>query len=99
MQHIKNKKYLINYYCQRDLDCLQEILMDKYEYSLQEYISYFADSLELKHKVLIAQQIVESVMHLHASGVVHRDIKPSNFLIADDSRYPNYYQLKIIDFA
>jgi serine/threonine protein kinase len=38
-------------------------------------------------------------MSLHESGVVHRDIKPSNFLIEDDCRNPNYYNLKIIDFA
>jgi serine/threonine protein kinase len=73
--------------------------MERYEYSLQEYISYFADSLETHHKIIIAQQIVEAVIHLHASGVVHRDIKPSNFLIRDDARSPHFYQLKIIDFA
>lgn len=99
VQSIKNKKYLIKYYCKRDLNTLEEILMEKYEYSLQEYINYFADSLEIQHKIHITQQIVEAVMLLHQSGVVHRDIKPSNFLISDDSQNPNYYQLKIIDFA
>jgi len=73
--------------------------MEKYDYSLQEYINYFADSLEIQHKIIIAQQIVEAVILLHASGVVHRDIKPSNFLISDHCSNRNFYKLKIIDFA
>lgn len=58
VQSIKNTKYLIKYYCKRDLNQLEEVLMEKYDYSLQEYINYFADSLELQHKILIAQQMV-----------------------------------------
>lgn len=58
VQKIKNKKYLIKYYCKRDLNNLEEILMEKYDYSLQEYINYFADSLEIYHKIQIAKQII-----------------------------------------
>ena len=57
--------------------------MDHYDHSLQEYIYFFGDSLEMNNKINIAKQIVQAVINLHDSGVVHRDLKPSNFLIRD----------------
>lgn len=57
--------------------------MDKYDHSLQEYIYFFGDFLPLPDKLLISQQLIQAVIHLHDSDVVHRDLKPSNILIQD----------------
>lgn len=86
---------MLKYYYRGNIDNLEEVLMEKYDYSLQEYIYYYGDCLEVQNKIIIAKQIVEAVLTLHRSGVVHRDIKPSNILIEDQMEYT----IKLIDFA
>jgi serine/threonine protein kinase/predicted Zn-dependent protease len=40
----------------------------------------------LAAKVLLAQQLTESIGYAHSRGVVHSDLKPENILIANDGR-------------
>jgi len=52
---IQDKTYLINYYKKETEGYLSEIYMDRYDYTLQEYIYYTGSSLEIIDKVTISQ--------------------------------------------
>ena len=97
---VRNKEYLIQYYYEKGATNLEYVLMDQYDFSLQEYIYFYGDSLEPQQKINIAKQLVSAVISLHESGVVHRDLKPSNILIQDSfNKDGEAYKLKVIDFG
>ncbi len=59
VSNIKNKKYLIRYYCNAaSIDNMNEVYMDQYEHSLQEYIHYMGDSLPFLSRINISKQVV-----------------------------------------
>lgn len=72
--------------------------MDRYKYSLHEYLYETHYCLDIQRKIAIAKQVVYSVSLLHDSQVIHRDVKPANFLLAD-SIADQDIRIKIIDFA
>ncbi len=47
----------------------------------------------LEAKVAVIQQIADSLIHIHACGILHRDLKPSNIMIDSSS------QAILIDFG
>merc|ERR1719330_456349 len=61
---------------------------------LQETVSSMPDRrLPEEVAMPLIAQLVDAVMHLHASRIVHRDIKPQNVLVSRDLK-----QLKLVDF-
>jgi serine/threonine protein kinase len=51
-------------------------------------LKMFAESkaLSVQKRTALAQQIIEAVTVIHASGVAHRDLKPENILIDDNGQ-------------
>lgn len=45
MDSIKDQRFLIKYYYQGNMDNLSEVLMEKVDYNLQEYVYYYGDAL------------------------------------------------------
>lgn len=73
--------------------------MEMVPLSLTRVLDLF-DFIELKHAqtaqvqlLLIFQQIVSAVAHIHSLGIVHRDLKDENVII-DNNRF-----VKLIDFG
>lgn len=54
------------------------------------------NSLTIRERLGIFEQVCHAVHHAHTKGVVHRDIKPSNILVATQDGRP---LAKIIDFG
>jgi hypothetical protein len=55
---IKDPKFLVKYYYEGDMDNLEYVLMDKWDFNLQEYIYYYGDSLEVSNKITISKKLV-----------------------------------------
>ncbi len=53
--------------------------------------------LPVKQALEIITQVVESVGHAHANGVVHRDLKPSNIIIGTDAQ--GQPKVRLVDFG
>merc|ERR1719330_105597 len=53
-------------------------------------------SLSVKTVLLLADQMLHRLEHIHNKGIVHRDIKPENFLIGPKERANMIY---LIDFG
>merc|ERR1719330_986913 len=53
-------------------------------------------SLSVKTVLLLADQMLHRLEHIHNKGIVHRDIKPENFLIGHKEKANMVY---LIDFG
>lgn len=49
--------------------------------TLQDLFSYCGRKFNLKTVLLIAEQTISRIQHIHKKGFIHRDIKPDNFLM------------------
>ncbi|KAI1501971.1 casein kinase I isoform delta [Biscogniauxia marginata] len=49
--------------------------------SLEDLFNYCGRKLSLKTILLIADQAITRIAHIHSKGIFHRDIKPDNFLM------------------
>jgi serine/threonine-protein kinase len=49
--------------------------------------------IDVKHALIMMEQLVSAMKHAHDNGIIHRDLKPSNIMAAK----PN--QFRIIDFG
>lgn len=58
--------------------------------SITEYCE--AETLDLKARLKLFQDVCAAIEHAHQKGVIHRDLKPSNILVADG-------WVKVIDFG
>jgi hypothetical protein len=47
VESVRNKKYLLQYYCRSGQSNIDEVLMERCEHSLHEYIYFFGDCLEV----------------------------------------------------
>jgi serine/threonine protein kinase len=52
--------------------------------NLEDLLNYCNRSFSLTTIVLVAEQMLERIEHLHARNFIHRDIKPDNFVIGRD---------------
>jgi formylglycine-generating enzyme required for sulfatase activity len=54
------------------------------------------NSLPLKERLALFEQVCHAVQHAHHKGIIHRDLKPSNILVSSSAEAP---LVKIIDFG
>jgi serine/threonine protein kinase len=51
--------------------------------SLDDLLAYCSGCLSPRTVLLLADQLVPRLRHVHARGYVHRDLKPSNLMVWD----------------
>jgi len=68
------------------------IVMPYYKRSLADLLGT-QNKLSINKTLLIAQQILTGLSHIHEAGLVHLDIKPANILLDDND------QVQIADFG
>ncbi len=63
-----------------------------------EPIDAFCDknSLSIRERLELFEQVCHAVQHAHTKGLIHRDIKPSNILVSQQDGKPH---AKVIDFG
>lgn len=90
------KFYLLDYFYEPEKK--NAFYADWEEFSLNNYLENYENSIGLKQMIDLSIQIILIVIDLHACGVVHRDLKPSNFMVRfrKGQRCPT---LKLIDFG
>jgi len=67
--------------------CYQEynvMVMQLLGRSLEELFSYCGRKFSLKTVLMLADQMLQRVEHIHTHSFLHRDIKPDNFLMGLD---------------
>eukprot|EP01062_Namystynia_karyoxenos_P002099 TRINITY_DN10728_c0_g1_i4.p1 TRINITY_DN10728_c0_g1~~TRINITY_DN10728_c0_g1_i4.p1 ORF type:complete len:408 (+),score=95.82 TRINITY_DN10728_c0_g1_i4:156-1379(+) len=57
------------------------IVMELGRGSLQDYMQERGVTLSDSEVMVVAEQLLEGLAYLHASGVVHRDVKPENVVV------------------
>ncbi len=82
-------------------------LPDQRRYLVMEYIEGHtlrelmttrdAAALSLDDKLVILEQVAQTLDAAHEAGVVHRDVKPANVFVSRTSRYP--LRTKLLDFG
>jgi serine/threonine protein kinase len=59
--------------------------------SLEDLLSYCGKTLSLKTVLMLADQLILRLRHIHSKGYVHRDIKPDNMLMGDGKQGSTVY--------
>lgn len=70
--------------------------MDALGPSLEDLLNYCDRKFSLKTILLIADQAIARIKHIHSKDFFHRDIKPDNFLMGVGTRGNTLYT---IDFG
>ena len=83
------------YWCGHDGDyniLVMELLGENQLKNLQTC----GNKLSYKTTLMLADQALQIMEHIHTKGIVHRDINPENFLMGYEA---NYHLLHLIDFG
>ena len=72
------------------------MVMDLLGQNLEDLYNYCAKNFSLKTILMITNQMIERLKHVHDNHYIHRDIKPENFLIGKDSTAKTIY---LLDFG
>ena len=70
--------------------------MDLLGPNLEELFSFCGGRFSLKTVLMIAEQLISRIGHIHTKYFVHRDIMPRNFLIGLNKKSPYIY---LVDFS
>jgi len=72
------------------------MVMERLGKNLEDRVQSCGGKFSSQTTVLIAQQVLHCMEHLHSKGLVHRDIKPDNFMCGVG---PRRHHLHLIDFG
>jgi len=75
---------------------LRCLVMDRLGSSLLQHFKLAEGRFTVTTMVLIAEQVLRCLEHLHSAGFVHRDIKPENFLTGTGDRL---HHISLTDFG
>lgn len=64
--------------------------------SLEDLFNMCSRRFSLKTTLMLADQMISRLEHMHAKNIIHRDIKPDNFLVGTGSKV---HKVHIIDFG
>ncbi len=74
-----------------------EYIMEKMDFTLEQYINHNIQKLDLSKKKSIIRQIYRAFDYIHSKGLLHRDISPKNILLNEYE--DNTLVVKIADFG
>lgn len=77
-------------------DSYTVMAMDLLGPNLRDLFEYCGKRFTLKTTLLLADQLLSRLQHIHAKNVIHRDIRPENFMMGRDRRGNTVY---IADFG
>lgn len=64
--------------------------------NLEELRMYCGGKISLQTTLMLADQMIARLEHVHSNFYLHRDLKPNNFLIGRGSRLNTFY---LVDFG
>jgi serine/threonine protein kinase len=76
--------------------CYHAMVIDLLGPSLEDLLNYCSRKLSLKTVLMLAEQMLSRIEHVHSKSFIHRDIKPDNFLMGVGE---NKNQVSLIDFG
>eukprot|EP00826_Nyctotherus_ovalis_P036602 TRINITY_DN3263_c0_g2_i3.p1 TRINITY_DN3263_c0_g2~~TRINITY_DN3263_c0_g2_i3.p1 ORF type:complete len:361 (-),score=131.68 TRINITY_DN3263_c0_g2_i3:64-1146(-) len=72
------------------------MIMDLLGPNLEELLAFCGNRFSLKTVLMIAEQLITRIEHVHSKYFVHRDVMPKNFLVGLNKRSPHIY---LVDFS
>ncbi|CAF1321567.1 unnamed protein product [Rotaria sordida] len=78
------------------VDSYHAMILEMLGPSIEDLYNYCHRRFTIKTVVLLGQQMLERICHIHRRAVIHRDIKPDNFTMGINSKCQNVY---LIDFG
>ncbi|CAF0743206.1 unnamed protein product [Adineta ricciae] len=79
-----------------EVDDYNVLVMEKLGPSIEDLLCYCRRSFSLKTVLLLAEQMLKRLQHIHSRTFLHRDLKPDNFLMGVFSWS---HRLYLIDFG
>ncbi|WP_285004904.1 protein kinase domain-containing protein, partial [Lactococcus garvieae] len=73
-----------------------EYTMEYMDYSLEQYISKYNNTIEYSKRKRLGTQILNAFNYIHSKDILHRDISPKNVLL---KVYDDVDVIKIADFG
>ncbi|CAF1665857.1 unnamed protein product [Adineta ricciae] len=74
----------------------QAMVLEMLGPSIEDLYNYCHRKFTIKTVLLLGEQMLERICHVHRRSLVHRDIKPDNFTMGINSKCQNVY---LIDFG
>ncbi|CAF0784612.1 unnamed protein product [Adineta steineri] len=77
-------------------DNYHAIILEMLGPSIEDLYNYCHRRFTIKTVLLLGEQMLERICHIHRRSIIHRDIKPDNFTMGINSKCQNVY---LIDFG